>query len=181
MTSVSIGGSRAVSRLNTEIRERLNDLIQERCQILIGDASGADRAVQQHLAERGYREVTVFCVDHCRNVGDWPIRGIGVHATRRDFSYFVQKDFAMAGEAICGLMLWDGKSRGTPHNMLNLIRARKKVLVYFAPDKSFHKLSNDKDLRALLARCDRPEIARLRSSLASLPSGRQRQLQFHTR
>ncbi|MDP2997864.1 MAG: hypothetical protein Q8N47_10275 [Bryobacterales bacterium] len=181
MTSVFIGGSRAVSRLNSAIRERLDDLIQKRCQILIGDANGADRAVQQHLAERGYRDVTVFCMDRCRNnVGDWPVRKINAHTTRRDFSYFVQKDIAMAGEAGCGFMLWDGKSKGTLHNMMNLVGAGKKVLVYFALDKRIHKLSNDQDLQTLLARCDRREIARIRSSLATLPNRSQSQLELHT-
>jgi len=179
VTSVFIGGSRAVSRLNSAIRERLDDLIQKRCPILIGDANGADRAVQQHLAERGYRDVTVFCMDRCRNnVGDWPVRKIDAHATRRDFSYFVQKDIAMAGEAGGGIMLWDGKSKGTLHNMLNLVGAGKKVLVYFALDKRLHKLSNDEDLQTLLARCDRREIARIRSSLATLPNRNQSQLEL---
>ena len=47
MTSVFIGGSRAVSRLNDTIREQLDNLIARGRQILIGDANGADRAVQQ--------------------------------------------------------------------------------------------------------------------------------------
>ena len=86
----------------------------------------------------------------------------------------------MAGEAGCGFMLWDGKSKGTLHNLLNLVGAGKKVLVYFAPDKSLHKLSNDQDLQTLFARCDRREIARIQSSLAALPSPSQTQLQLHT-
>ena len=85
----------------------------------------------------------------------------------------------MAGEAGCGFMLWDGKSKGTLHNMLNLVRAGKKVLVYFALDKRFHKLSNDQDLQTLLARCDRREIARIQSSRATLPNRSQSQLELH--
>jgi hypothetical protein len=181
VTSVFIGGSRAVFRLNSEIRERLDGLIQKRCPILIGDANGADRAVQQHLAERGYRDVTVFCMDRCRNnIGEWPVRKIDARATRRDLPYFVQKDIAMAGEAGCGFMLWDGKSRGTLHNLLNLVGAGKKILVYFTLDKSLHKLSNDQDLQTLLARCDRGEIARIQCSLATLPNRSQSQLAFHS-
>jgi hypothetical protein len=33
--------------------------------------------------------------------------------------------------------LWDGKSKGTLQNMLKLIGARKRALVYFAPAKDF--------------------------------------------
>ena len=102
MTTVFIGGSRAVSRLNEVIRGQLDDLIQKKCKIFIGDANGADRAVQQHFAVRGYGNVVVYCMDRCRNnVGNWPIRPISHQGGKRDFSYFAKKDLAMAREARC--------------------------------------------------------------------------------
>ena len=55
MTTVFIGGSRAVSRLNATIRERLDDLVDKKCQMFIGDANGADKAVQQYFAARDYQ------------------------------------------------------------------------------------------------------------------------------
>ena len=77
MTIVFIGGSRAVSRLNDVIRSQLDDLIQKNCRIYICDANGADRAVQQHFADRGYSNVVVHCMDHCRNdVGNWQVHPI---------------------------------------------------------------------------------------------------------
>jgi hypothetical protein len=131
----------------------------------------AIKAVQQHLASRGYGSVTVFCVGACRNnVGGWSVREVASESTKRDFAYYATKDVAMAREAGCGLMLWDGKSKGTLHNILNLLGAGKKVLVYFSPEKAFYKLSTGEDLTALLARCNGREIARLQSSLAALPS-----------
>ena len=89
MTTVFIGGSRAVSRLNDVIRGQLDDLIQKNCRIFIGDANGADRAVQQHFADRGYGNVVVYCMEHCRNnVGNWQVRPIPHPGGKRDFSYF---------------------------------------------------------------------------------------------
>jgi hypothetical protein len=112
----------------------------------------------------------------CRNnIGSWETRRIAAASTKKGFDYYATKDIAMAREAQCGFMLWDGKSRGTLHNVLNLIGANKKVLVYFSPDKSFHKLSTQADLQALLARCDQHEIERLQTSLAA-SAGRQGQL-----
>ena len=35
--------------------------------ILVGDANGADKAVQQHVASRRYEHVLVYCMDECRN------------------------------------------------------------------------------------------------------------------
>ena len=60
----------------------------------------------------------------------------------------------MAQEAGCGVMFWDGKSKGTLQNVLNLMAGGKKMLVYFAPSKEFHVLTSDQDLQTLLARCD---------------------------
>jgi hypothetical protein len=181
MTTVFIGGSRAVSKLNATIRARLEDLIQKGCQILIGDANGADKAIQQFLADCGYSKVTVFCMDACRNnVGHWEVRKIHADSSRKDFAYYAAKDVAMAHEAKCGVMLWDGRSKGTLHNILNLVGAGKKVLIYFSPEKAFYKLSTPQDLDSLLARCNRREIERLQSSLATLSPGGPAQLRLHS-
>jgi len=39
VTSVFIGGSRAISKLNGVIREQLDNLITKKCAIFIGDAN----------------------------------------------------------------------------------------------------------------------------------------------
>jgi hypothetical protein len=156
---IFIGGSRAVSGLNRVIRARLDDFIRRGDSILIGDANGADKAVQQYFAERQCRNVEVFCMEECRNnIGSWPIRHIAPPNRRKDFGYYAAKDIAMSQEAGCGVMFWDGKSKGTLQNMLNLTAAGKPALVYFAPLNDFHVLSTDQDLYALIARCDRRTI-----------------------
>ena len=156
---VFIGGSRAVSKLNPAIRERLDDLIRRGCSILIGDANGADKAVQQYFAERDCPNVEVFCMEECRNnAGGWPTRSIPPPRGRKDFSYYSAKDIVMAQEAGCGVMLWDGKSKGTLQNVLNLLATGKRTLVYFAPSGDFHVVATDEDLQTLLARCDRRSI-----------------------
>lgn len=156
---VFIGGSRAVSKLNPVIRTRLDDLIRRGCSILIGDANGADKALQQYFADQHYPNVEVFCMKECRNnVGAWPIRSIRPPNHRKDFSYYAAKDAVMAQEAGCGVMFWDGKSKGTLQNLLNLVAAGKKTLVYFVPSKDFYVLTTEQDLQSLLARCDKSSI-----------------------
>lgn len=174
MTSVFIGGSRAISKLNDVIREQLNNLIAKHCAIFIGDANGTDKAVQKYFAQKRYPNLTVFCMaDHCRNnVAGWPTRPITAPPRAKGFEYYAAKDTAMAQEAKCGLMLWDGESRGTLNNVLSLLRHGKKVMVYLGPDKSFYKLSNEDDLEALLARCDQNTIQDLKRRLEP-------QLRFH--
>jgi len=156
---VFIGGSRAVSKLNAVIRARLDDLMKRGCTILIGDANGADKVVQSYFAKRRYVNVIVFCMEECRNnIGAWPTRSIEPPPGSKGFSYYAAKDFVMAEEAQCGVMLWDAKSKGTLQNMLNLIAAGKRALVYFAPSKDFHVLANQQELQALLARCEKRDI-----------------------
>jgi hypothetical protein len=179
MMTVFIGGSRAVSRLNPAIREKLDDLIARNCHILIGDANGADKAVQQHFLDCGYRNVTVYCMDRCRNnLGAWPLQHVHHTGGARDFAYYAAKDSAMANDAKCGVMLWDGKSKGTLNNIQNLLSSGKKALVYLAPEKTFHKLSSDLDLSELLSHCDRAGIEQAQRQIRSKLSDRT-QLSLH--
>jgi adenine-specific DNA-methyltransferase len=169
MTTVFIGGSRAVSKLNAAVREKLDDFMERGCHILVGDANGADKAVQQHFAVRGYKNVTVFCMEACRyNIGGWPTRRIEASTGRRDFSYYATKDIAMSQDAKYGMMLWDGKSKGTLHNIRNLVDAGKATLVYFAPTKEMLKISNGQELQDLLRRCDKEHLQLAERRIAGL-------------
>lgn len=157
--NVFIGGSRAISKLNSSIRARIEDLMQRHCTILIGDANGADKAVQQYLAERQYANVIVFCTESCRNnLGRWPSRHVEPPSDRKDFAYYSAKDSVMSREAECGFMFWDGKSKGTLQNILNLVGSGKRTLVYFAPTKDFHVLASDRDMKTLFLKCDRRDL-----------------------
>jgi hypothetical protein len=157
--NIFIGGSRALSKLNAVVRERLDDFIKRGCTILVGDANGADKAVQTYFAEKHYTNVVVFCIEECRNnVGGWPTRNVDPPSGSKGFSYYSAKDFVMAKEAQCGVMLWDAKSKGTLQNMLNLIAAGKRTLVYFAPTREFHVLGSREELQTLLASCEKRDI-----------------------
>lgn len=171
MTRVFVGGSRRLSRLNVAIRSRLDNIVAGGFEVLIGDANGIDKAVQEHLASKGYRKVIVYCMDdRCRNnVGGWSTRNVRAERSTRDFSYYATKDSEMATAASCGFMIWDGKSRGTLNNIANLLRAHKKVAVYFSPEKSSHTLRSFDDLRVLLARCPTDDRRRFERDLTMTP------------
>ncbi len=163
---VFIAGSRAISRLNESLRLRLDRIIAEGHEVLVGDANGADRIVQQYLADRRYRDVTVYCTgERCRNnVGVWVTAAISPPAgVRGGADFYAVKDREMAANATHGLMLWDGESRGTLTNIKNLVRDRKPVVVYFSPSKTFLTIKTATDLDALLAQATptaKPEIRR---------------------
>jgi len=141
MKKVFVGGSRAISRLGRPVLERLDKMIEGKLPILVGDASGADKAVQKYLLSREYDKVEIFCSGSaCRNnVGHWSTR----HVTTthdRGFDFYAEKDRAMAREATFGFMIWDGNSIGTLLNVLRLLLQNKQVVLYFATDKKFSEL-----------------------------------------
>ncbi len=78
MTTVFIGGSRHISRLSDATRNRLNNVVAKGFPVVVGDAAGADKAVQKFLLDAGCRDVTVYCTgERCRNnLGDWPVRRV---------------------------------------------------------------------------------------------------------
>jgi len=154
---VFIAGSRRLSRLGADVWQRIDNIIERGLAVLVGDANGVDKAVQQYLASRGYAGVTVFCMEGgCRNnVGEWPTRIIASpDASRHDFAHYSTKDREMAREADYGLMLWDGRSRGTLTSAVDLVRNGKPVVVYLAPEKSFHEVRDSDQLANLLKRVD---------------------------
>lgn len=149
MTTVFVGGSRGVTRLDEDIKFRADNIIRQKMRVLIGDANGADKAMQQYFVNSRYDNVVVYCMgEHCRNnLGNWPTKHILSRHNKRDFAYYSTKDLEMAKEASYGFMIWDGKSKGTLNNVLNLLQQQKKVLVYFSPDRICYALSSVDDIR----------------------------------
>lgn len=144
MTKVFLGGSRNVSRVNSSVRQRLDNVIERGHAVVVGDANGADKAMQAYLSDRGYRNVEVFCSGRvCRNnVGEWRVRHVAVRPAMRGAEFYSAKDQAMASEAEIGLMLWDGKSVGTLANVFRLIFSGKKAVIYNVADKQFYNIQD---------------------------------------
>jgi hypothetical protein len=170
-TKVFIGGSRRLSRLNHDVRRRLDAIVDKGFTVILGDANGTDKAVQQYLSSKNYRDVLVFCMDSgCRNnLGGWPTRTItAAEPMRRDFAYYSSKDRAMSEAADYGLMLWDGRSRGTLTNIVHLVSEGKPVVVYVAPESSFYTLRRSRQLAEMLTRFDPSALARINGELQAL-------------
>jgi hypothetical protein len=142
MSKIFIGGSRHVSRLGAPIRIRLDTIIEKRLPVIVGDANGVDKAVQQYLFGKNYEQVEVFCSGKvCRNnVGGWKTRQIDADPRERGFRFYATKDREMAREADFGFMVWDGKSTGTLLNVFRLLRQEKKVVIYSVTEHKFSEL-----------------------------------------
>jgi len=163
LISIFLGGSRKISRLNKEIKERLQNIINQQFTILIGDANGADKTLQQFLKEKNYKNVFIYCSGNgCRNnLGNWEAVKIGDESKIKNIKFYMMKDAEMANKAEYGFMLWDGKSAGTLNNVLNLLSNQKKTLVYFSPQKRFYTISNIDLLPELLKYCNKEELKKI--------------------
>ena len=156
MTKVFISGSRGVSRLNEAIRMRLDRLIEKGLPVIIGDANGADKAVQQYLNSKNYLNVEVFCSGHvCRNnIGNWKQRKVSSTARHKTFDFYATKDRTMADDATVGLMVWDGKSKGTLLNVFRLLKQHKKAVVYNTAEKRFYEFKELAHWEEFILHCD---------------------------
>jgi adenine-specific DNA-methyltransferase len=155
MMKVFIGGSRKISKLGSEVRQRIDEILEKHLPIVIGDAPGVDKSVQQYLHEKGYRAVEVFCSGtRCRNnLGSWPNRQVAVSSSRRDFDFYATKDIQMAQEASFGLMIWDGESAGTLMNVLRLIKQNKKAIILEVPKRSLRELKSESEWKDFFSAC----------------------------
>ncbi len=139
MKNVFVAGSRRVSHLGADVRRRLDEMIHRELAILVGDANGADKAIQAYFAERSYKNVTVFCTaGDCRNnVGGW-----------------------------AGLMLWDGQSTGTMVNVARLVARGKIAVIYLSPATKFFTIKTTEDLGAILLAADHKVRAKIAASIS---------------
>lgn len=60
----------------------------------------------------------------------------------------------MAREAEFGLMVWDGKSPGTILNVLRLVRAGKKAVLFWTMEERSLNIKTEADWAAFLSQCD---------------------------
>lgn len=164
MNTVFIGGSRHVSRLPAPALERLSNVVSSGFPVVVGDANGADKAVQKFLAEKNYGEVTVYCTgESCRNnLGAWQTRHISAPRSAKGFDFYAVKDREMAKSADFGLMIWDGRSIGTLLNVLRLVLNGKKTVLIDNASRAMTTFKSLKDWRNFFAACPEDVRAELR-------------------
>ena len=156
---VFVAGPRAVSALNKNITDILSRIIDKRMTVLLGDANGVDRLAQEYFADAKYLDVYVYaCNGKVRNnVGHWAVINVEVPSGIKGFDYYSKKDTRMAQDADNGFMVWNGKSKGTLSNIINLASQNKKSIVYFVPNRKTLCIDNLSDVDKL-AKSMEPEI-----------------------
>jgi len=130
-----ISGSISIKSLKEDDIFVIRQIVEEGHTILIGDAYGVDKAVQQYLAEQNYRSVIVYFSGSTlrNNIGNWQTKHIPNPENLTGRCRYQLKDRAMADDCDSAVMFWNCKSRGTRYNMIYMDEIGKDYRV-FIPD-----------------------------------------------
>lgn len=165
MVKMFISGSISSKKIPEDVIKSVDDSRQRNYTILIGDARGIDKNIQDMLKADNYKNVEVYHVgNHPRNFADreWIDRRISVdirdEKLYKNGKYTRQaqmiKDKAMSDDADFGLVIWQdtsinrfGKvsvSKGSLNNIYNLLIQEKYVGLYYIPrpDKGIMKFKD---------------------------------------
>jgi hypothetical protein len=153
MTKVFIAGSMNIKHLDPKVKERIDNIVASDFEVTVGDADGADTAIQWHLFNLGKSKTTVFCsgARPRNNIGEWPVHAVETRLAEGSRAFFTAKDLQMAEIADYGLMIWDTKSTGTLSNVIELLARKKKSVVFVNKEKMFKTVGTPQQLEELVA------------------------------
>jgi hypothetical protein len=116
------------------VKDQIDSYIRDKKRIIVGDAPGLDTAVQEYLAKRDYRKVTVYGTDYTReNKGGWREKiSDGSKYEEGSSEWHAVKDRAMQNDAYEGLavVLENGGAGATRKNVEALVSQNKNVKIY---------------------------------------------------
>jgi hypothetical protein len=154
---IFISGSISINKLPSLSLEKIDSIIEKNYRIIIGDAKGVDLLVQEYLLKKNYKEVIVYFIgENIRNnVGKWETKQIIANPeNKKGRQLYIVKDKAMANDADYGLMIWDGKSKGTLGNINEMKRLNKQFYVILngkiVDDKYFNSGIKQKNIETEL-------------------------------
>ena len=125
--NVFVSGSMSKKELPPIATQKLDNIISKNITVLVGGANGVDSLIQRYLMNKNYANVCVYFVGAKprNNIGNWQSKNIK-SGNEQGRAFFTLKDAAMANEADYGLMVWDGKSKGTKNNVELMKQKNKK-------------------------------------------------------
>ena len=128
MKSVFLSGSIKIKTLSNAVNARLENMIKNNLHIIVGDAKGADLALQNYFDLQQYRNLKVYCVGAARNnVSNWDMKVVTTKLRPGSRAYYTAKDEVMAEHCDFGFMVWDSQSPGTLKNIVELLKTGKKI------------------------------------------------------
>jgi hypothetical protein len=134
--NVFVSGSRTIGGIGEDITAELSCVLDSAANMLVGDAQGVDTEIQRFCKNQDYHNITVFAMNGKarNNIGDFAVENV-VPKDNRNF--FEQKDKVMTDMADYGIVIWNGKSKGSLNNIIRLIKQNKPCKVYLTSNKQW--------------------------------------------
>lgn len=128
---VFISGSISIKKLPRYAIEKIDSIINKNFTVLIGDAKGVDLMTQKYLAKKNYKNVIVYFAGNKirNNYGNWETKQILGNKNEKGRELYTLKDIEMAKDTDFGLMIWDGKSKGTFNNISVMKEKNKRFFL----------------------------------------------------
>ena len=126
---VFVSGSISIKKLPQIAVEKLDSIIAHNFSILVGDANGVDKLIQEYLKKKSYQNVFVYYAGSKirNNLNNWQMVNVASNLTGR--ALYTLKDRQMALDSDYGMMIWDGKSKGTKANIAEMKKYGKHFYV----------------------------------------------------
>ena len=138
---VFISGSISIKKIPRDVFTSLDKIISSNFEILVGDAYGVDKLVQEYCLNKNYFRVTVYSIlatPRNRISEYFNYKKIQVDVNiKNGAERQQQKDIAMTKDSDYSFVIWDEKSRGSYQNIVRAIKSNKKVKVYLMRHKKF--------------------------------------------
>jgi hypothetical protein len=118
-----VSGSRSITDIRPGLQS-INRIMELNFSIILGDASGVDKLVQEYLRNSNYLDVKVYFALWSGNGKPRNVTGfqtVGVSGS------YVDRDKAMCSICDYGLALWNGISRGTKDN-IDRTKGKTKII-----------------------------------------------------
>lgn len=150
--TVFISGSMQIKNLDAKVKTRIENIITSDFKIILGDADGVDSSIQTYLAEKNAKNVVVYCsgVQARNNLGKWPVIRIESDHSVGSRAFYTAKDLELANDSDYGFMIWDTKSTGTLSNVIELMKRKKKSVIYINKEKDFLNIASVSDIEKLV-------------------------------
>lgn len=161
MSKIFISGSISIKELDEKVKKVIDKIIQKKYEILVGDAEGIDKLIQNYLAECGYENVVIYYIGekprNCqfKNFKTKKVNFDDSLKSEREKQYF--KDKKMLEECDKCFCIWNGRSKGTYENIRRALENRQKsreIVIYHKQTKEFIKAEKLQEYSELKNRID---------------------------
>lgn len=161
MNKIFISGSISIKELDEKVIKTIDKIIQKKYEIMVGDAEGIDKLIQDYLAKQNYENVIIYHIGEkprnhqFKNFKTKKVNFDDSLKSEREKQYF--KDEKMFKECDKCFCIWNGRSKGTYENIKRVLENREKnreIAIYYNQTKEFIRAEKLQEYPKLRNRVD---------------------------